>query len=273
MGKNNRSHSRDYYTPDEDEAILMIMANRGALSQRKALAMNLHLLPGRSLDGALQRYKTLNQQRDLEAARKRANERKAVVEPKKPYGGQPGVSMEPWKNEEEALLWNLVQTRPAGQSAQAALKEVVKYLPGRTLSSITNRYYVLKDKLGGDVAIVPPEAPTEPQEPAQETIEPVELEAAAVIVEQPKPRLAERAEEFIESLFSVVQENKELRQKAEQLEAHRAATANIEAELQAERAKVTRLRAQITELEEDRDSFLRLMDKARAIGREEVGIK
>lgn len=304
------------YSEHEDEIILMIMENRGKLAQRQALDANLHLLPGRTREGALYRYFTLKNRAELAETRKQQKKEK----PKDNLPGfRPGMVMEPWTDEEDALLWNSVQTRPPGKGIHAELKDAHKLLPERSFSSVLNHYYVLKKRFEAEDAETiapapekPPETPPKPPEnppvqspfftnrfttngttnttgtyntvtyaprptwqpPAEQIVIPAEPAPAPPETPSPPMRLADRAEEFIESLYSVVKENKELRKQVEQLQQERAnSLGKIEADLEAERNVTARLRKQISTLEEDRDAFLRLMDKARVIGREESGIK
>lgn len=299
------------------------MANRGGLGQRKALKANLHLLPGRTVDGLLSRYKVLDGKQQLETIRETRRQEKHAKEQQQqrlPQGGRAGSVIENWTDEEDALLWNAAQTRPSDKTLGDELRDCrLSLLPGRSLSSITNRYYLLRNRFAKEEqqrerAPKPPETPPTPPEkpPAQSpfftnqytsngtttatginyntvsytpasvkvnwtppAVEQIEIPAPAPKPsETPSPRLTDRAEEFIESLYSVVKENKDLRKQVEQLQLERAnSLGKMEADLEAERGVNVRLRKQIATLEEDRDSFLRLMDKARTIGREESGIK
>lgn len=279
------------YSQEEDEMINRIMENRGSLSQRKALASNSHLLPGRTTEGALSRYKWITQQEELRKIREKT-QRNNGEQKQQNRKSRAGEVQTPWTEEEEALLWNAVQTRPSDRSLHAELKDVAELLPGRTASSCVNRYYFIKNRIESEEAFQgwppleedKPVAP--PEEPREETPVPPAVTyyaadtkgtAGTPVVDmtpvEATPRLAEKAEEFIRSLYGVVEENAALRKQVGQLQTERAANlGRIQEELDAERKLIARLRKQISELEEDRDSFLRLMDKARVIGREESGI-
>lgn len=274
------------YSKQEDQIILNTIANRPeGMSKRKAVEQGLHLLPGRTLEGVLYRYNQHLNKKQLQAVRASALEQKRQREAEGRTGGRAGLSLEPWRPEEDAILWNAVQTRPEGQTVHAALLGAVEkdFLPGRTTSAVTNRYYVLVEKLkengtyylppvpGEPVAPPPPTTP-KPPEPTRPVVPPTQ--PAPPIKKEPPTAaeqtssLAGRAEEFIRSLYSVVEENTTLRSQAERLKD----LDRIEAELKNQCEINTRLKATIKQLEEDRDAFLRLMDKARVIGREEIGL-
>lgn len=277
------------YEPHEDEIIRNALMNRPeGVSQRQAVANVMNLLPGRTIDGVMYRWHKQLNAKELEEIRAmgrpatRHNGQSPVVKRQK-QGGRKGVILEPWQPDEDAILWNTVQTRGETESVYAALNRVVKsqLLKGRTLSSVTNRYYILRDKLEESETVYVPPKP----DPAQLQLPPpppasvwTKHRAEEVPETQPaaspqpaasiEPRLADRAEEFIRSLYGVVEENKALREQVARLKD----LERIEADLKNERERTTRLLRQVKEMEEDRDAFLRLMDKARVIGREENGI-
>lgn len=274
---------------------------------KKAMMAKMHLLPLRSLEGAMTRYHQVLTKRQLGEVRQQVAERKekqkmhAQKIKKDSRGSRKGGTAEPWSPEEDAILWNSVQTRKPGVSVTKALEQIAtaELLPGRSLSSTTNRYYVLAKKMEEtNTAYIPPKEPEQQQQapatmpsvtwrsrwsdpkplekpnPQQELDfidvpddeEPTTAVAAA-------PKLADKAEEFITSLYGVVQENQTLRKQVSKLnEVTTGAVEQLRKDLEAERNKTNRLLVKIAEMEEDRDSFLRLMDKARVIGREEIGV-
>lgn len=317
------------YTPEEDEIIRSILETRPRdMSLKQAIAKDLHLLPGRTIDGALYRWhQHISNKRDLENARKKAAEKKAEKRRAK-QGGRKGSVIEQWTPDEDAILWNTVQMnmQQTHGNLRDALREGVEKLPGRTFSSVINRYYNLRNKFGDtETAYLPspepaeqpqqlsmPEEPEQPQQPAQPaqqvpymiptstanfsyhtfpsqqpattytynvatqqpafvpptTPAPIEQPAAPV---EAGP-LVSRAEEFIRELYGVVEHNSSLREEVQTLRADAGTVTQLRAELQAERDKVIRLTRKVAEMEEDQAAFLKLMDKARQIGRAESGV-
>lgn len=304
------------YTPEEDEIIQTIIETRPAgVSIREAMKHDLRLLPGRTIDGILFHYNKYLKPKDTPDGRKKGGPgrppARPIGRPKKPAAAEDKKDKQdywnPWTAEEDAILWNSVElTMHKDPRAQlrTALKETVDQLPGRTFSSVINRYYMLRTKMGETGTQYEPEqmAFTEPGPPARQpgnfvpyTGEPRPQPAPErpIYYEPPQPSsvppvpvnqqpappasvesgpLVSKAEEFIRELFGVVEHNSALRQEVQTLRSDAASVNELRAALEAEQAKVARLQAKIKELEEDQGAFLKLMDKARQIGRTEQGV-
>lgn len=296
-----------HYTPEEDALIWDTIENRPpGRAMRKAMSAKLHLLPGRTIEGVLTRYRQVLTKRQLGDLRQQASDRAAKrKELKTRTHPRKGGTIENWTPEEDAIMWNFVQTRKPDVLLSTALEDVFTsdLLPGRTHSSIKNRYYVLTKRMGETETVYMPKAPevvklpdpkqqfniTYTPSPSVITVAPTVVTWSNVVtqsdpepepipaqrtLEVPTPRLAEKAEEFIKSLYGVVQENESLRSQVSHLNKENVgAVEQLRKELDCERDKTNRLLLKISEMEEDRDAFLRLMDKARVIGREEIGVK
>lgn len=123
--------------------------------------------------------------------------------------------------EEDALIIEAIESRPEGMTQKDAVLEILPHLKGRSLAAATFRYYYLKQ--------TPPQPDTQPQpEPEQ----------------RPNP-LIEEAEQFLQSIHGIVEDNTVLRKEN------------------------ARLQARLYKLEEDQEYFLKLMERARNMGRKE----
>lgn len=147
--------SANPYTPEEDEIIRTIIETRPAgVSLKQAMAKDLYMLPGRTIDGTLYRWHQHLTKRDLEKARQVAAEKKAAKLEKAKMikhakGGKKGAMLEQWSQEDDAILWNTVQMQmlqhPDG-NLREALKDSLQKLPTRTFSGVINRYYLLRNR-------------------------------------------------------------------------------------------------------------------------------
>lgn len=319
------------YTPEEDEIIRTILETRpDGMSQKEAMRRDIHLLPGRTLDGVLYRWhQHINNKQMIADARQKAAQQKAAKwTRRKPgkKGSRSGAVLESWTPEEDAILWNAVHMelqKIPGLPLRDSLRSAMAHLPGRTFSSVINRYYILRTRMGDtDTTYITPDD-AEPEqlaanfvpytgEPKRSAPTPSPAEAVArfheqqaavaryhqeqhaaptpsqtayippapsVPVEQPampvsteQGPLTTRAEEFIREMFGIVESNAALRTEVKMLRSDALTVAQLRSELEAERNKTARLTSKIAEMEEDQAAFLKLMDKARQIGRAESGV-
>jgi hypothetical protein len=136
--------------------------------------------------------------------------------------------------EEDTLIWNTVTSRTG-----SLMRAVDGLIEGRAPGALINRFYYLKNQ----------------------------LELSETPKEEVIPLAPSTLDGIIELVNKVREEVKNLENQNELLAIE---LASAKADISTATNKINYQRGRILELEEEQLAFLRLMDKARAIGREEI---
>lgn len=139
----------------------------------------------------------------------------------------------PYTSIEDDIIWATIHNRPTGSTLQNAVNNVMDQIHNRPAAGLLARYYSLKragDKMEFEYKKSKIEIPTQTLDEIIGKVEAIKVEATNILAERDQLRT----------------------------------------DLSTARNTINYQKKRILELEEDQQAFLRLMDKARAIGTAEV---